>query len=60
MRALPDGLAAHLESGVTTTCRCWRLTRPDGVSFGFTDHDRALTFDGVTFSAVDGLEHPVT
>ncbi len=56
MRALDPGLEAHLRSGVTTTCRCWRLTRTDGVSFGFTDHDRALSFEGVTFSAVEGLE----
>ncbi|WMS41701.1 DUF2163 domain-containing protein [Acuticoccus sp. MNP-M23] len=56
MRTLDPGLAAHLASGVTSTCRCWRLTRTDGVSFGFTDHDRALTFEGVVFSAMDGLE----
>lgn len=56
MRALPAELKAHLESGATTVCRCWRLTRVDGVVLGFTDHDRALAFEGVTFSALDGLE----
>ena len=25
MRALPAGLQAHLDSGATTLCRCWRL-----------------------------------
>lgn len=56
MRALPAALAAHLKSGATTLCRCWRLTRADGVVLGFTDHDRELAFEGVTFSAMEGLE----
>lgn len=55
MRALPAGLAAHLASGVTTLCRCWTLERADGVVLGFTDHDEALAFEGVVFSATDGL-----
>lgn len=40
---------AHLLTGSTTRARCWRLTRADGVVFGFTDHDRPLTFDGTVF-----------
>ena len=40
---------AHLLTGAITRARCWRLTRADGVAFGFTDHDRPLTFDGTTF-----------
>jgi len=55
VRAVPPALAAHLDSGITTVCRCWRITRTDGVVLGFTDHDRALSFDGVTFSALEGL-----
>jgi len=56
MRTLPPGLAAHLERGVTTLCRCWALTRRDGQSFGFTDHDRDLAFAGTVFAARTGLE----
>ncbi len=56
MRSIPPGLAAHLERGATTLCHCWSLTRHDGVSFGFTDHDRDHAFDGVTFAARTGLE----
>jgi uncharacterized phage protein (TIGR02218 family) len=56
MRTLPPGLAAHLESGTTTLCWCWRLTRRDGVRQGFTDHDRDLDFDGTTFEAAAGFE----
>lgn len=49
------GLDAHLASGATGVCRCWKLVRGDGVTFGFTDHDRALAFDGVTFRPETGL-----
>lgn len=56
MRTLPPGLAAHLQSGATTLCWCWRLTRHDGVRQGFTDHDRDLAFDGTTFEAAAGFE----
>lgn len=50
-----DGLDAHLREGITEVARCWRVTRKDGVRYGFTDHDRALDFDGTTFKAETGL-----
>jgi len=50
-----DDLAAHLAGAATTLCRCWRVTRRDGVVFGFTDHDRPVTFDAITFRPEDGL-----
>ncbi|KQT58161.1 beta tubulin [Methylobacterium sp. Leaf456] len=56
MRAIPAALAARLEGGATTLCRCWALHRRDGVSFGFTDHDRDLSFGGLTYEARTGLE----
>lgn len=49
------GLYAHLESGLTTVCRCWAITRADGQDYGFTDHDMELHFDGLTFKASTGL-----
>lgn len=55
MKVLPAGLTAHLASGATTLCWCWRLTRRDGVKFGFTDHDAALSFDGTAFEASAGF-----
>jgi len=55
MRAIPSGLQARLDSGATTLCRCWRIDREDGVTLGFTDHDRALSLDGVVFEASSGL-----
>ena len=55
MKLLPAGMDAHLASGATTLCWCWRLTRNDGAKFGFTDHDKALTFDGTVFEASAGF-----
>ena len=55
MRSLPAALQDHLESGATTLCWCWRITRNDGVAFGFTDHDRELAFDETSFEAVSGF-----
>jgi uncharacterized phage protein (TIGR02218 family) len=56
MRNVPADLADHLDGGVTTLCRCWKLARRDGASFGFTDHDRDLAFDATVFAARTGLE----
>jgi len=39
----------------TTRARAWALTRRDGQVLGFTDHDRDLAFDGMTFRAGSGL-----
>ena len=50
-----QALQAHLQGGLTTTCRCWAITRRDGQVYGFTDHDMELTFGGVTFKASTGL-----
>ncbi len=52
---LPMDLKAHLDTGATTVCRCWALTRSDGALLGFTDHDRDLTFDGMIFVADSGM-----
>lgn len=48
-------LAEHLATGATTVARAWQVTRADGLSLGFTDHDRDLTFEGVEFRANAGL-----
>ena len=43
------------DSGCTTLCHAWLLTRRDGRQFAFTDHDVALSFDNVTYRADAGL-----
>ena len=55
MKSLPPALQAHLDEGTTTLAWCWRIARTDGVAFGFTDHDRTLTFDGTEFEPESGL-----
>lgn len=48
-------MQAHLATGVTTLCRVLAVERSDGHALGFTDHDRDLAFDGITFRADTGL-----
>lgn len=55
MSALEPGFAAHLATGLTTLCNAWAITRSDGVVLGFTDHDCALSFEGIAFRADSGL-----
>lgn len=55
MKTLSAGLQVHLDTGTTTMCHCWRVTRSDGVVQGFTDHDENLAFDGTTFLAESGF-----
>lgn len=55
MKNIPPTLQTHLNSGTTTLAWCWRITRTDGLAFGFTDHDRALVFDGTEFEPESGL-----
>ena len=50
-----EGFNAHLKTGVTTVARAWDVTRRDGLVLGFTDHDRGLAFDGITYTAETGL-----
>ncbi|WP_322892644.1 MULTISPECIES: DUF2163 domain-containing protein [unclassified Yoonia] len=50
-----NALSAHLATGATHLCHCWAVTRSDGVTLGFTDHDLALTFDGIRFAPETGL-----
>ena len=55
MRTIPAALQAKLDSGVTTLCRCWIVTRRDGAVQGFTDHDEDVAVDGLTCRAGTGL-----
>jgi uncharacterized phage protein (TIGR02218 family) len=55
MREIPEPLQEALDGGATRLARCWRLTRRDGVVMGFTEHDRALSFDGVDYEPDAGF-----
>ncbi|NTF31266.1 baseplate hub protein [Rhizobium skierniewicense] len=56
MKRVPEDFAAHLEGEATTTCHCWKVSLRDGAVLGFTEHDEALTFDGVTYLAASGFQ----
>lgn len=56
MRAVDPLLAAHLASGATTLATCWKIIRKDGVTLGFTDHDRPLAFGGASFEPQSGAD----
>jgi len=56
MKQLSPQFQAHLDSGATTLAWCWKITRTDGTVFGFTDHDRTLSFGGVSYEPETGLD----
>lgn len=56
MRTLEPELAAHLAQSETTLAHCWRLIRSDGLTLGFTDHDRPLTIAGTVCDPAFGLD----
>jgi uncharacterized phage protein (TIGR02218 family) len=55
VKILSSALQSHLNTGLTTLCGCWRIERTDGAIFGFTDHDRTLSFDGVDYEPAAGF-----
>ncbi|HWK97658.1 MAG TPA: DUF2163 domain-containing protein [Pseudolabrys sp.] len=55
MRSIPPALQEKLSSGVTTLCRCWIVTRRDGLVQGFTDHDEDVVVGGTACRAGTGL-----
>jgi uncharacterized phage protein (TIGR02218 family) len=55
LKNLSPSLQSHLDDGTTTLSWCWRISRADGVALGFTDHDRALSFDGTAFEPESGF-----
>lgn len=56
MRTLDEDYAAHIASGATRLCWCWKIERTDGVTLGFTDHDQPVTFDALTYRPAHGLD----
>ncbi len=48
---MPD----FLERGLLTVALCWRLERRDGVTLGFTTHDRDLRRGGLDYRAAPGM-----
>ena len=56
MRKIQDDFQARLDAEATTFCHCWRAIRRDGEVACFTDHDDELTFGGLVYRPLDGLQ----
>jgi uncharacterized phage protein (TIGR02218 family) len=54
MKSVSANLAAHAAGEALTMCTCWKVTRADGLIFGFTDHNLPLSISGVTYKALTG------
>ena len=48
-------MAAWLDPELTTLAFCWRLDRRDGITLGFTSHDRDLELDTLLYRASPGM-----
>jgi uncharacterized phage protein (TIGR02218 family) len=48
-------VTAWLAPELTSIAFCWRLDRRDGVTIGFTSHDRDLMVDGLVYRAAPGM-----
>ncbi|MES2983902.1 MAG: DUF2163 domain-containing protein [Pseudomonadota bacterium] len=55
MQTIPNDLATHLAQEVTTLATCWSITRKDGVSYYFTEHDRDVVVEGQVYAAASGM-----
>lgn len=55
-KSIGAALQSHLETGETTLAICVKITRNDNEVFGFTDHDKELTVDTVTYRPIIGVE----
>ncbi|RLG43942.1 MAG: hypothetical protein DRN81_05585 [Thermoproteota archaeon] len=56
MKTIPQVLQDRLNKHVTTLCTCWKITLRDGTVLCFTDHDKDLVIDGLTYKATVGFE----
>ncbi|WAC06576.1 MAG: DUF2163 domain-containing protein [Thermodesulfobacteriota bacterium] len=54
MKTISPALQTHLEGDNLTLAFCWKITRQDGVTLGFTSNDKDIVYDGVTYEAATG------
>ena len=55
MKTISTELQTHLASECTTLATCWKLTRKDSTTMGFSDHDQDFTYDSVLYKAASGF-----
>jgi uncharacterized phage protein (TIGR02218 family) len=55
MQTLTTAFADHLAQEVTTLATCWSITRKDGFTLYFTDHDKDIIVGGHRYEAADSM-----
>jgi uncharacterized phage protein (TIGR02218 family) len=50
VKTIAAALQTHYDSSSTTIATLWKVTRADSTVYGFTDHDQALVYGGLTYS----------
>ena len=50
-----SGFQDSLDGEVLSLAICWRVARADGVTLGFTTHDRPLDIGGVRYASAPGM-----
>lgn len=50
-----NALSSALRSPNKTLCHAWAITKGNGTTLGFTDHDLELSFDGISFKPSGGF-----
>jgi uncharacterized phage protein (TIGR02218 family) len=54
--SLSPELLAHYAGKTTSLARLLKITRTDGAVFGFTDHVRPITFEGLTYDTLSSYD----
>ena len=55
MKILATSISNHILGEVTNLCTFWKITRTDGFTQGFTNHDKNIIIDGITYKAATGF-----
>lgn len=55
MKSITAELQVHLASETVTVATCWKVTRSDSVVLGFTEHDKNIIFNDITYEASTGF-----
>jgi uncharacterized phage protein (TIGR02218 family) len=56
VKTISAAMATHISGTVLTLATCWKVTRTDGVVFGFTDYSEDISFESVLYRASTGYE----
>lgn len=54
MKKISQELKEHKQGEVTTTCHIWKVVRKDGKTYGYTDYDSDLFYNGIQYQSVSG------